>query len=227
MWVRVSDVSSYFFCPLKVYLCNGLGFRGSVGVEARVGGAVHDLYLTLSRLSGIYVEKGLGVEDAVRKVKRDAFSTVSSRWPDYRDILSGLVEGLVRFRIGNGFAGFPVGSEVYLESERLGLYGRLDLLEGSVPVEVKYKRDVSVGDVYQLVAYGLLLRDVKGLWSDYGFIDLLGSFRRVRVLFTDELVERTRSIIEKVRLASITPIFERRGDCNVCDLRLECKMFFG
>ncbi len=224
--VRVSDISSYFFCPLRVYLSNGLGLRANVDVKASHGSIVHDLYLSLSRVSATYVKKGIEIEKAVRIGLREVFSSVVSRWPEYSGFLYDIVDDIVEYRVINPFVGLPVETEVYLEDDNIGLYGRLDMLEGVYPVEVKYKSKLSVSDVYQLVAYVVLLRKVRGIAPKYGFIDLL-PLQRVKVHINDPLIDKTMKIVEKVKEASVTPILNNRGDCNKCDYNFLCRLFFG
>ena len=99
-----------------------------------------------------------------------------------------------------------------LSSERLGLVGRVDLLEqeaGTV-VPVDYKRGKAPANAersweperVQLCVLGLLLRD-NGYVCDHGILWFVDSRERVEVAFTDELVSRTMEItVEMRRLAA-------------------------
>jgi len=97
---------------------------------------------------------------------------------------------------------------VSLGSEKLGLVGKLDLVEGEgkrvTPIDYKRgKRPHVPGGVYdpervQLCAQGLLLRE-HGFECDEGVIYFAGSRGRVRVPFDDELEGKTHAAIRDMR----------------------------
>lgn len=95
-----------------------------------------------------------------------------------------------------------------LSSERLGLVGRVDLLEqeaGTV-VPVDYKRGKPPANVersweperVQLCVLGLLLRD-NGYACDHGVLWFVDSRERVEVPITDELIARTMAVTADMR----------------------------
>lgn len=139
---------------------------------------------------------------------------VQARFADNPDT----VEGRYQHRVvdaGGGRApeasleveGFTARS-VLLSSERLGLIGRIDLLEGSdgVVTPVDYKRGSAPDrpgaswepEQAQLCALGLILRD-NGYRCDSGALWFVESRERVDVPFTDALIESTMAAIEQLR----------------------------
>ena len=97
---------------------------------------------------------------------------------------------------------------VTLSSERLGLIGKIDLLEGDgeivTPVDIKGGSGPPPGkgpwepELVQLAVQGMLLRDA-GYRSERGVLSFLGSRRRFDVEFDDALNERTVTAIEQMR----------------------------
>jgi len=95
-----------------------------------------------------------------------------------------------------------------LSSERLGLVGRLDLVEGAgggvVPVDTKKGTapDLPEGawesDRVQLCIQGMLLQDA-GYECDHGFVYYAASRKRVRVSFDDQLRAKALSTVEQLR----------------------------
>jgi CRISP-associated protein Cas1 len=93
---------------------------------------------------------------------------------------------------------------VLLSSERLGLIGRIDLLEGDddavVPVDYKHGRAPGnperswEPERVQVCVLGMILRD-NGYTCDHGLLWFAESQERVEVPFTDELVETALAVI--------------------------------
>lgn len=131
---------------------------------------------------------------------------------------------------------FKVARSLMLSSERLGLVGKADLVEGHngecgsdevVPVE--YKRgsapDVPEGafepERVQLCALGLLLRDA-GYDCTYGEFYFAESRRRVQIEFSDALVERTLELLAELREVAATsappPPLDGSPKCDGCSL---------
>jgi CRISPR-associated protein Cas1 len=97
---------------------------------------------------------------------------------------------------------------IMLSSERLGLVGRVDLLEqdaGTV-VPVDYKRGKAPTNAersweperVQLCVLGLLLRE-NGYRTDHGILWFADSRERVEIPFTEELVSRTTELTVSMR----------------------------
>lgn len=125
---------------------------------------------------------------------------------------------------------------VRVNSEELGLYGQLDLLEYNkdedifIPVEYKKGRPkLNHCDIVQLVAQGLAIRDMLHRKVNYGYIWYYETRHRMKVDFTDELIEETKMIIEEVRSMlinqlcdfSINKLFIKK--CKKCSLYKFCQ----
>jgi CRISPR-associated protein Cas1 len=129
-----------------------------------------------------------------------------------------------------------------LSSERLGLTGKLDLVEekdGSVyPVE--YKRGDGPGgdngkpefwdnDAVQLCAQALLLEDEREIAIPFGVLYYVGSKRRVEVPLTEDLRSQTLQAIRTIRelsqlAAPPEPLpAELRHRCFGCSLATICQ----
>lgn len=102
---------------------------------------------------------------------------------------------------------------VMLGSRRLGLIGRVDLVEGDAgkvrPVDVKKGRPPDHGPAWepervQLCVLGLLLRD-NGYECDQGVLYFAEPRRRVTIEFDDGLVERTLALVEELRQVAAKP----------------------
>lgn len=184
--------------------------RPERGFEAEVGLAAHRAYELISTILG---EKGrVRVED-LKRVERET------------GVPMKLLEELAEFRCRIGLAGVPVRVEVELSSSRLGVRGRLDLLEGDVPVEVKYRDRIGVEDLVQLALYAMILEE-RGLSVEVGYIDLLRPLKRVRVELDSGLRERALTALENTRLAILEPLHPRNPPCRLCDVKAQCTLFF-
>lgn len=135
---------------------------------------------------------------------------VESRFVDNDDTIEGRYHHrrVDRERRSSGDGQPEVQTSFMLSSERLGIIGRVDLVEfdGSTAVPVDFKRgdvpDVPDGayepERVQVCAQALLLRE-RGFTCDEGAIWFVGSRRRVRVVIDDQLVERTLELIGEAR----------------------------
>ena len=103
---------------------------------------------------------------------------------------------------------------VLLGSERLGLIGRVDILEGEGaqvrPVDVKKGKPPDHGpawepELVQLCVLGLLLRD-NGYQCDEGVLYFVQPRQRVTVPFDADLVDRTLQLVEDLRRVAADPI---------------------
>lgn len=115
--------------------------------------------------------------------------------------------------------------EVWLQSERLGLCGSLDMLieteEERIPVEFKNAARPALNQRYQLVAYALLLEESEGPPVRRGFLYLIPPKRACEVMITSGLrshVTRTlnmmRRTIDEERYPPPTDVAARHRDCE-------------
>lgn len=102
---------------------------------------------------------------------------------------------------------------VLLGSERLGLIGRVDILEGDEgavrPVDIKRGRPPEHGpawepELVQLCVLGLLLRD-NGYRCDEGVLYFAETRQRVTVPFDAQLVARTLELVGHLRKVAESP----------------------
>ncbi len=100
-------------------------------------------------------------------------------------------------------------TRVYLYSEELRLSGFADVVEEQagllIPVEFKHGRQGAwLNDYIQLCAQALCLEDMQPEKSPllYGYIYYVGSRRRVRVDFNEELRAQTRAAIARAFLVA-------------------------
>lgn len=130
--------------------------------------------------------------------------------------------------------------DVWLESERLGLRGRLDMLivaEGElIPVDYKDSQDPGSGRgagrqtqhnwQLQLAAYALLLEEARNAVITRGFIYYIPARRARPVALTPELKAEVRSLLAQMAelvarewMPDPTP---RRERCRACEYRRYC-----
>lgn len=155
------------------------------------------------------------------------------------------VDGAIKHkRVDKGSGKLPENPEeeekvharsVSLSSERLGITGKIDLVEGEgkvvTPVDYKRgKRPHVPGGVYapervQLCGQGLLLRE-HGFSCDGGIIYFVASKERVKVPYDETLLSETCKAIEELRVlarsAEIPPPLEDSPKCNRCSLAGIC-----
>jgi len=134
-------------------------------------------------------------------------------------------------------AGVTIHRQVYVVSHSLGITGICDLLEEHadgrlVPVEYKQgSQGKWTNDEAQLCAQALCLEEMMAVTgraaSDraaihHGYIFYFGSRRRVEVVFTPQLRERTRSLIQQMQyalaLGELPVHTQQRQRCNGCSL---------
>lgn len=128
-------------------------------------------------------------------------------------------------------------SQVYLESERLGLKGQVDLLIETddnprgepelIPVDYKLSgRQVGLHFKLQLAAYGLLLQEQYDLPANRGFVYAIPRRRAVEVEFTPTLRTRlAQALVEMKEISQkefMPPPTNRRARCEVCEFRRFC-----
>ncbi|MDX9819280.1 MAG: CRISPR-associated endonuclease Cas1 [Desulfococcus multivorans] len=125
---------------------------------------------------------------------------------------------------------------VSLSSMRLGIAGKLDLLEernGQVyPVEYKKGkkppkgREPWLNDQVQLCAQALLMGDNGMGVPERAFLYFIGSKSRVEVLLDEALIQETERIISECRSISrsnaLPPLATNRNKCFGCSLNAVC-----
>jgi len=117
--------------------------------------------------------------------------------------------------------------EIYLESEGLGLKGKVDILEdkNAIPVERKRGDRHYQNDEIQLSAYCMLLEDNIDETVDEGVIYLFGTDERHKLTITDWHRERVLEISEKIKSMdsnSPPPFTDNPNKCVKCSTRGYC-----
>jgi len=138
---------------------------------------------------------------------------------------------LKRYDLGSGERRF----HVWIESARLGLSGKLDLLivspKGYFPVDFKYTRGrPHRNHLFQLAGYALLVEEKFGARVDTGFIYLAPVQQVISVPLTMQLKEETvdrlaqiRCMIQEGILPAPTSV---RSRCEECEFRNYCGDIF-
>lgn len=102
--------------------------------------------------------------------------------------------------------------EVYLRSERLGLHGRIDLIDmqnGAMPVERKRGHAYYENDLVQLAAYAMLLEEYLGEPVLLGYLYLYGTNERHPIDITERLRQKVTDTVADIRAMQIdsAPMF--------------------
>ncbi len=114
--------------------------------------------------------------------------------------------------------------EVYLRSERLGLHGKIDLIDiqnGAIPVERKRGYAYYENDLIQLAAYAMLLEEYLGEPVPRGYLYLYGTNMRHLINITEQLrlkVVDTVSDIRAMRIDRIPTFCENPRKCEKCSV---------
>ncbi len=126
--------------------------------------------------------------------------------------------------------GVKVSRRQYLASDTLGVAGYLDLIEEKkgVPCPVEYKKAGTgnwLNDQVQLCLQGMLIEESTGTAIPHGYIYYIGSKRRRKVVFDDELRQISRDFVSDAETLLQTrkipePVHDNR--CNGCSVRGIC-----
>ncbi len=123
--------------------------------------------------------------------------------------------------------------EIYLRSDKLGLHGKIDVLEvknfrgDSILTPIERKRGYSYheNDEIQLAGYCMLLEEYLGNPVQMGYIYLFGNNERYAIEITDYHRRRVIQVVDAIRKMSIDriPDFnENRRKCEKCSTVQYC-----
>jgi CRISPR-associated exonuclease Cas4 len=127
--------------------------------------------------------------------------------------------------------------ELYLRSEKLGLHGKIDVLESKsflstdlvlTPIERKRGSSYHDNDEIQLAAYCMLLEDHIGEPVRMGYLYLFGTNERYAISITDwhrEKVIETAEAIRRMSLERIPDFAENPNKCEKCSTVQYCMPF--
>ena len=122
-------------------------------------------------------------------------------------------------------------NEIYLESEGLGLRGRIDVLdndgEDMVPIERKRSQSGQYywNDELQLAGYCMLLEANISEAVPEGIIYLYSTDERKRIQITEqhrESVQEAISQIQSMSVDDIPPLVDNPNKCEKCSTRQYC-----
>jgi len=121
--------------------------------------------------------------------------------------------------------------ERYFRSERLGLHGKIDLLETDdgalTPVERKRAESGAYydSDEVQLAGYCMLLEDAIDEPVNVGYIYLFSTDTRHSIQITQQHREAVRAIVDRIRsmnMETIPDIADNQSKCDACSAREYC-----
>ena len=116
--------------------------------------------------------------------------------------------------------------EIYLESKKLGIKGKIDILQnGDKPIERKRGKSYFTNDEMQLTGYCMLLESNIGQEVDKGIIYLFGTDKRQEIPITDWHRSKTEEIIDsmkKLKSEVPPPLTENENKCAKCSTKIYC-----
>ena len=139
-----------------------------------------------------------------------------------------LVDGRSKHRRASRRGGWT--NELYLQSERYGLHGKIDVVEEDeilTPIERKRAEsgDYYESDELQLAGYCMLLEDNIPGSVNVGHIYTESNRRRHTIRITEwhrEQVEQIVSIIRSMSVDDVPPLAENPSKCEKCSTREYC-----
>ena len=221
--VSVNDVVTCCLCPRMLYVKKVLGLVPPPTSSMARGSGVHKLYYEVSKRFVEGLLRGLSPSEVASSLMEELEGKLRSGFMSSRDY--DLAEAIVEFRARNPPRP-PLSFEVPVSSLDLGVVGVVDMVEGGVPVEVKFKVRPHLQDYVQLAWYSIMLEEQTGGVVEHGFLDLVPT-RRVKVYMSPRLRElavelRDRAI--EVLYSSTPPRRVERRLCSRCELNLECRL---
>lgn len=121
--------------------------------------------------------------------------------------------------------------ERYFQSDKLGLHGKIDLIETDegIPTPVERKRAESgsyyPSDELQLAGYCMLLEAAVGEPINVGYIYLYSTDTRHAVRITSDHREAVHKVIDRINTMTvddIPPLTDNRSKCDACSARGYC-----
>lgn len=119
----------------------------------------------------------------------------------------------------------------FINSPRLGLSGKLDLLIETeneyFPVDFKYTTgSPHKNHIYQICGYALILEDLYGMEVKRGFVYLIPRNDAVVFDLNDQLKRETLKMLDDIRdmirMDKIPAVVENRNKCYDCEYRNYC-----
>ena len=116
--------------------------------------------------------------------------------------------------------------ELYLKSEKLGIHGKIDVLESKniksvgttlTPIERKRGSSYHDNDEVQLAAYCMLLEDYLDEPVRMGYLYLFGTNERYAITITDWHREKVLLVVQAIRNMTLDNIPEFVDNPNKCE----------
>jgi CRISPR-associated exonuclease Cas4 len=116
--------------------------------------------------------------------------------------------------------------ELYLKSEKLGIHGKIDVLESKniksigttlTPIERKRGSSYHDNDEVQLAAYCMLLEDYLGEPVRMGYLYLFGTNERYAITITDWHREKVMQVVQAIRNMTLDNIPDFADNTNKCE----------
>ena len=116
--------------------------------------------------------------------------------------------------------------ELYLKSEKLGIHGKIDVLESKniksvgttlTPIERKRGSSYHDNDEVQLAAYCMLLEDYLDEPVRLGYLYLFGTNERYAITITDWHREKVLQVVQAIRNMTLDNIPEFVDNPNKCE----------
>ena len=124
--------------------------------------------------------------------------------------------------------------ELYLKSEKLGIHGKIDVLESKniksvgttlTPIERKRGSSYHDNDEVQLAAYCMLLEDYLDEPVRMGYLYLFGTNERYAITITDWHREKVLQVVQAIRnmtLDNIPDFIDNPNKCKKCSTVQYC-----
>lgn len=184
---------------------------------------VNKVFLNNSKLVYSF---NINKEEFLKLIKKDFTNDLKLR---ITEIKKQLEKGFIREELWKNLDSIYI-SEVSLESETLGLRGRVDRIEFFkkegliIPYEIKNRiNEVYHGDELQLTAYAMLLEEFHHKKINFGFVE--AGDNKKKIDFNEETKKEVLEIAEAIRNIKINKMpamLSNFNKCKYCSFNKEC-----
>jgi CRISPR-associated protein Cas4 len=165
-------------------------------------------------------------EDILKKVMRDFSQDIKLR---VSSIKEAIAKGFTKESIWKNLDSIYL-SELRVESENIGLKGRVDRVlisrkdNSVIPFELKSREErVFLSDELQLTAYAMLLEDMYKTKIKAGFVEVGNNKQMIEI--SEAKKDEVLKIAEQIRnlkTGAVPPIQSNFNKCRNCEFREEC-----
>lgn len=219
--LSVTDLSTFEYCPRKLFINKVLGLKEPYNINTIKGIILHKV---IEKISNKENSTRIILKEEIKKNHIQLKKFGQGLVDFYHESLPGLIweENLLSKR--------DYVSEVTLESEKMGLKGRIDLLQENTPIEIKTgsaPRDNEVWPAHQLQlgTYLMILRESDSKVSE-GQIHYIKN-QEVRSVILNPFLEKKILKIKKKSeeiTKNLNPpkILDEEYKCNSCAFKAFC-----